>query len=78
MASQQINAYIPMATYAEGKQEDSCPLFHEDLAVLEPAQNYTALAARGRKLKASTAPCFCADERDFLKKICSTVTPWRC
>ena len=51
MNTSQINAYVSPIAYHEGKQESVFPRFHEDLAILDPANEYTPIAARGLTLK---------------------------
>lgn len=68
MSTSQIRAYVPQATYLEQKQEACCPVFHEDLAILEPEKGYRVLASRGLTLKAGYRVRIPAGELDFLER----------
>lgn len=63
----QISAYVPQATYLDGKQEDVFPRFYEDLAILDPCQNYEVIASRGFYLKTNRSPAFSPGEQEFLE-----------
>ena len=67
MNPQQISAYVPQSAYLDGKQEDVYPRFYEDFAILDPCQNYEAIAARGVHLKTNQSPVFSFGEQDFLE-----------
>lgn len=63
----QINAYVSPTAYLDGKQESVFPIFREDLAILNPAKDYAAIAARGLSLKPSETPVLSHEELDFLE-----------
>ncbi len=67
MKTQQINAYVPASAYLEGKQESVTPRFYEDFAILDPAENYRVVAARGLTLKSDRPLRFSLGESDFLE-----------
>ncbi len=68
MSPSEIRAYVPQATYLEQKQETACPQFYEDLAILEPGQNYSVLASRGLTLKPGYTAKLPLPEIDFLEQ----------
>ena len=67
MKSQQINAYVSPAAFLDGKQETVFPLFREDLAILDPSDNYIPIAARGLFLKSGNKIHIPPVELEFLQ-----------
>ena len=67
MKIRQINAYVSPDTLLDGKQESVFPIFREDLAILDPANGYTPIAARGLYLKTEKTIEIPPAELDFLQ-----------
>lgn len=67
-APSEIKAYVPSAVYRDGKDEQICPRYYEDLAILDPSHGFTALSARGIYLSEGKQPRFSDGEIGFIER----------
>ncbi len=66
MHTSEVRAFVPERDQLLGKDEQSCPLFHDDLAVLDPAKGFAVLAARGPSLFSAEAIKLSSEESAHL------------
>ena len=63
----QVQAYVSPTVYQDGKDEQLCPRYHEDFAILDPSNGYTVLSARGIHLGEGRTPLFSEGEITFIE-----------
>ena len=64
----QVQAYVSPAVYQDGKDEQICPRYYEDFAILDPSHGYSALSARGIHLGEGRSPRFLDGETEFIEQ----------